>query len=563
MGIFKTASVSSKESRLSTFLITSSSYGACLNVVFGTNMISGTIIDYDDFTAIAHTTTTKSGGKGGSVKSSSTTYTYTVAIALALAEGLGTGIGIILNGKNTTDLSSERLTFFNGYLGDTAESQSATITITPPSDRAYTLPSNTSKILSITGTYADGSTVSFESSEYSYTYSTRTITFYVTAKYVFSQYITISYIFTSSSTTYQYPWGYMVTNHPSKALSYSGVCYVAGVIDLGDSSSLPNYTFEYYGLCQNQQSTPTTTKILQCAYTKTVDIANYNKSASDSSGYIEEYIYGSGWVTLNDRYYTITQQEDSYGNKIANAYEYTFNFDDRTDGYDRNDPDFIRIHYIATTASVTYTATDANPKDIVYNLLVNTTWGMQFPSESIYSLDDYGTYCSDNGLLLSPYYGSQQTGATILSDLMKATNSEIVWSQGYIKCIPYYDDLDPVYDISDDNLLFNDEESITIERNSQSDVYNIVPVEYVDRANDYNTNVVYATDEGDIDYRGIRQMSTQTHHEITNSTAATTVANNILKRQLYILNQYTVYLGQEFVLLEPMDPVTLACSVRS
>lgn len=47
--------------------------------------------------------------------------------------------------------------------------------------------------------------------------------------------------------TNQKPWAYTLGKHPDKALSYSGLAYMAGVIDLGDSGSMPNYNFEVVG----------------------------------------------------------------------------------------------------------------------------------------------------------------------------------------------------------------------------------------------------------------------------------------------------------------------------
>ena len=43
------------------------------------------------------------------------------------------------------------------------------------------------------------------------------------------------------------PWPYVQGKHPEKALTYNGLAYMAGVIDLGDSGSLPNYNFEICG----------------------------------------------------------------------------------------------------------------------------------------------------------------------------------------------------------------------------------------------------------------------------------------------------------------------------
>lgn len=43
------------------------------------------------------------------------------------------------------------------------------------------------------------------------------------------------------------PWPYVSGKHPDKALTYTNLAYMAGVIDLGDSGSLPNYNFEVTG----------------------------------------------------------------------------------------------------------------------------------------------------------------------------------------------------------------------------------------------------------------------------------------------------------------------------
>lgn len=45
----------------------------------------------------------------------------------------------------------------------------------------------------------------------------------------------------------QQPWAYVTGKHPDKALPYTGLAYMAGVIDLGDSGSMPNYNFEVAG----------------------------------------------------------------------------------------------------------------------------------------------------------------------------------------------------------------------------------------------------------------------------------------------------------------------------
>lgn len=45
----------------------------------------------------------------------------------------------------------------------------------------------------------------------------------------------------------QAPWTYVISKHPEKALPYSGLAYMAGVVDLGERGSLPQYNFEIKG----------------------------------------------------------------------------------------------------------------------------------------------------------------------------------------------------------------------------------------------------------------------------------------------------------------------------
>ena len=355
----------------------------------------------------------------------------------------------------------------------------------------------------------------------------------------------------------QSPWGYMVTKHPDHALSYSGICHVAGVVDLGSSSSLPNLNFELGGLCTSAQGEPSNEKMQQFAYQKTIEISNFKSNIM-----VQEFVFDSlsgsgGWETLNGRYYTITQSTDQYGNPKAGVYTYTFNFDDRDDGYYRADPIYIRIYYYAIEANVSFTPTDANPSDIITYLLQSDVFGEQFPLGLIGDFSEYSTYCKNNGLLISPVYDSSTACTDIINQLMECTNSEYVFSQGKVKIVPYWDALPASYAITDKDIFDQDSDSISIERTSDADIYNIIPLEHTSRANDYNVSMVYATNEGDIEINGIRQAGTYTHHEIMTPQLAQAVAQMILQKQLYNRNKYTIRVGQEFILLEPMDACTL------
>lgn len=49
----------------------------------------------------------------------------------------------------------------------------------------------------------------------------------------------------------QTPWSYTISKVPAKALPYSGLIYAAGVMDLGDSGSVPQLNFEVKGMLRD------------------------------------------------------------------------------------------------------------------------------------------------------------------------------------------------------------------------------------------------------------------------------------------------------------------------
>lgn len=145
------------------FQINTASYGEVVPEILGTTRVSGNIIDYEDFTAHEHKSTTRT-GKGGGSKHTEITYTYTVAAAIGLCEGPIKGIGKVWRDKEVYQYPNEKieLTLFKGDYGQT-------------------------------------------------------------------------------------PWPYMLSKHPDKAMPYSGLAYMAGVVDLGDRGILPQYNFEIQG----------------------------------------------------------------------------------------------------------------------------------------------------------------------------------------------------------------------------------------------------------------------------------------------------------------------------
>ncbi|GLR26503.1 phage tail protein [Limnobacter litoralis] len=113
--LFKTAKpVASTPSQVNGLQIQKTGYGNCIPLVYGTGQVSGNLMYYNDWTAIAHSSS-QSVGKGGGTSVSNTTYTYTATVGFLLAEGPINGISKIWrNNQKLTSPSQFGLTIFPG-----------------------------------------------------------------------------------------------------------------------------------------------------------------------------------------------------------------------------------------------------------------------------------------------------------------------------------------------------------------------------------------------------------------------------------------------------------------
>lgn len=213
---------------------------------------------------------------------------------------------------------------------------------------------------------------------------------------------------------------------------------------------------------------------------------------------------------------------------------------------------------------------DANPREIVLDLLTNQRYGCGFPSENIGDTDLYSNYCRAVGIFLSPAYTEQGEAQRNISELLEQTNSAAVFSQGRLKIIPYGDggysgngavyvaDNKAVYDLMDDDFIVSGaEDPVKVERKTNADAFNQIQVEYLDRDNDYNVAIAEVKDQANIEQYGLRPQDAVSMHGICDAKVAQKVAQQLLQRALYVRNEYEFKLGWKYCLLEPMDIVTL------
>lgn len=212
---------------------------------------------------------------------------------------------------------------------------------------------------------------------------------------------------------------------------------------------------------------------------------------------------------------------------------------------------------------------DARPDEIITDLLTATLSGSGFPAARL-SLGDYRTYAQAAGLFLSPWINTQQAASQHLDEILQATNSAPVWSEGLLKIVPYGDSeitgngvtftpsITPQYDLTDDDFMPSQGQMpIRIRRKPQADAYNHVTVEFRNRANDYNVEPAEFKDPGNISTFGLRSQEPVRLHMICDSAVANYAAGSIMGRSLYVLNEFEFELGWRHCRLEPMDVVTL------
>ena len=228
-----------------------------------------------------------------------------------------------------------------------------------------------------------------------------------------------------------------------------------------------------------------------------------------------------------------------------------------------------------------YAGPDVDPSLVIADFFTNTRTGVPgWPSGLLdtasltTAANSYQKYCLAAGLLVSPLIDQQRSATDFLNELFLATNSTCVWSEGALKFIPYGDaaltgdgatytpNLTPVYSLTDDDYIVKapGDPPLTAEIQDQSDAYNVVQFEYLERANQYNMAIALASDAANVAQYGMRRKDPDAVHVICTAAVAAIAAQLWLQRTLYIRAQYRFKLGWMFALLEPGDLLELTDS---
>ncbi|WP_213034816.1 phage tail protein, partial [Acinetobacter baumannii] len=222
---------------------------------------------------------------------------------------------------------------------------------------------------------------------------------------------------------------------------------------------------------------------------------------------------------------------------------------------------------VISTITLSDTIDDANPADVIEDFITHPRHGAA-PNLNIADLEEFRTYCRAANLLISPAFTEQRPAYETINEIVEAVNCAVVPSPDGLKIRSFGDsaitgngvtftpDLTPVYHLTDNDFIGEDE-PVRVRRSRDTDAYNHVQIEYINRYNQYNTETTEAKDQANIEMFGLRTEDPVECHYFCEPKIARHAAQLRLQRLLYVRNEYEFDLGWKYCRLEPMDIVTI------
>lgn len=233
--------------------------------------------------------------------------------------------------------------------------------------------------------------------------------------------------------------------------------------------------------------------------------------------------------------------------------------------------------------SVSSSTPDADPADIVADVLLNARYGAGFPVERLGNTTLWGNYNRASGLLCSPGITEQVRAADLVTMAARLTNTGVFWSAGRLRFVPYGDtglsgnartytpNVTPLYDLTDDHYL-DAATPVDVQSKAPSERFNHIRIEFRNRGTfdatkqvfdgQYAVEISEAKDQADIEANGLRSAPIEQMHWICDAAVAQAVAYLLLYRGLFVTNQYVFRLPWTFSLVEPMDLLTITDSAQ-
>lgn len=247
---------------------------------------------------------------------------------------------------------------------------------------------------------------------------------------------------------------------------------------------------------------------------------------------------------------------------------------------------------------------DADPAQVIYDFLTNSRYGAGFPEEfidtttlfsSLAAFDSgtgdqaVSTFCQAAGLAWSTVINNVESANSIIERWTKNLNVAPFWNGSKLRFIPYWDSFldtnpglaggglkyfnpntSPITNITLDQILQvegSEDDPITFSRKDPFQVYNTVRLDFKDRTNFFNSNVVEAKDEVHIELYGPRVDNIGTADEFSLMQYANVSAQMQLRRNISIQRNFQFRLSPLWGWLDPMttllipDPTNLSQNI--
>jgi hypothetical protein len=217
---------------------------------------------------------------------------------------------------------------------------------------------------------------------------------------------------------------------------------------------------------------------------------------------------------------------------------------------------------------------DANPALVIWDFCTNNQYGANFTMldyDSLFVLPNcYSHYCGANGIGFADTLSQARAAREWIADWLEVTNTAAVWSGEVLKFIPFgdqalvqngvaYTPQNTIrYHLGDEDFLAEGSaEPLLISRRDPYDCYNHIRLQVVDKNNNFNAALVESKDQASIEDLGLRSADLRTASFISSPSAGMRCVELMKNRLHYLRNTFQFSLSWEYVLLEPMDIVSL------
>ena len=534
--------------------VQTSAYGKVIPVVFGTMKLSPNMLWYGDFIATPQSSSGQggkggvAGGGGGKGGGGGQGYLYQTSIQLGLCEGPIEAVGTVYKDKNVTTTTELGMTVFLGEYGQlpwdymVTNHGKVTGTFVVPSSAPYTV------IVSTPGYFIEDFGVLGPSSIANY-----------------------NRVYTAPASGQ-----YLVSGTGRGSLLYTFNAANAGMGVIIKSYNGYNRTFT------TQATIPTASPYEIVVNAQEGEALTDEGVTSTNIGYLPvvgapasgQYNVSGGTYTFNSAQAGATVQI-SYGatnsDPAFEAIGYSGIAHADVANYQLGNSPQLSNHNFEVfgfySASVSGSQ-DADPSLVQDAIASNPNYGVGFPSSKWGDLTQYQNYTLASGLLISAAFTEQGAANSVMGDIAIATNSEFVWSGSELTIVPYGDSTvtgngktyvppSTFTGITLNDLIYAEgEDPVKLQRTNVSDSINSIKLEVYDRNNQYSVAIAEAKDQAAIDIYGLRQNTTANTHFFTDINAATLSANLQLQRQ-QIQNYFSFTVDERFIILDPMDLITL------